>query len=280
MVDVQNQQDNRNIRIQKVGVKKVHLPLQIIEKSGSYQTLLGEISLCADLDKELKGTHMSRFMETLNSWSKKMMSSKEIREILHETLNRLNTRRAEILIKFRYFIEKSAPITGVKGMLDYNCEFRGILENDEFRFILGVEVPINTVCPCSKELADHGAHNQRAIVTVKIEYLPDSFIWLEDLIAEVEKSGSFEIFPIVKREDEKYITEKAYENPKFVEDVVRDVVQNLNEVSNIVWFEVECDSSESIHNHNAFAYHKEIKQEFFKQNPDKETQQDYALCIE
>jgi len=259
LVDVQNMPDNRNITIQKAGVKKVHLPLQVLEKDGGYQAVMGEISLSADLDKELKGTHMSRFMEILNCWSKKNISSKEIQLILEETRGKLSTTRAEIFVKFRYFIEKAAPRTGMKGVLDYPCEFRGILEGDEFHFILGVEVPVCTVCPCSKELADYGAHNQRAVVTVRIEYMPDSFVWLEDLIAEVEKSGSFEIFPVVKREDEKYMTEKAYENPKFVEDVVRDIVGRLDKRTDILWFEVECDSAESIHNHNAFAYQKEVK---------------------
>jgi GTP cyclohydrolase IB len=262
MVDIQNLPDGRNIYLQKVGVKKVHLPLLILEKDGGYQAVLGEISLCADLDKDLKGTHMSRFMETLNHWSRQKISSREVKEILRETQEKLTTRRAEILIRFRYFIEKPAPVTGVKGMLDYTCEFRGLLKEEEFHFILGVEVPINTVCPCSKELADHGAHNQRALVTVRIEYLPEAFLWLEDLIAAIEKKGSFEIFPVIKREDEKYITEKAYENPKFVEDVVQDIVTFLDGVPHVAWFEVECDSAESIHNHNAFAWQKEVKRDF------------------
>ena len=137
------------------------------------------------------------------------------------------------------------------------CEFDGRLMDDTFTFVLGVEVPINTVCPCSREIARYGAHNQRAVVKVRIVYLPDAFIWIEDLVRDVEKTGSFEIFPIIKRSDEKHITEKAYENPKFVEDVVRDIVRILKKDKRICWFEVECEASESIHNHNAFAYQQQ-----------------------
>lgn len=262
MIDMQNQYDERNIAIQRVGVKKVHLPLEILEKCGTYQNVMGEISLCVDLSKNLKGTHMSRFMEILNHWCRKSISNKEIEHILREVKERLKAGRSEIVIRFRYFIEKPAPKSGIRGMLDYMCEFEGKMINDEFHFILGVEVPINTVCPCSKEVAMYGAHNQRAVVRARIEYLPEAFIWLEDLIVAIEKTGSFEIFPVVKRKDEKFITEKAYENPKFVEDVVRDIVTVLGRDERICWFEVECESSESIHNHNAFAYQRGVKKEF------------------
>lgn len=259
MVDIQNQEDYRNITIQRVGVKKVHLPFQILQKTGDYQSVMAEITLGADLAKEFRGTHMSRFMEILHKWSKEKISSNEIKEILLDVIKTLNAKRSEISIKFKYFIEKTAPKSEIKGMLDYNCEFKGICNNGIFHFHLGVEVPVSTVCPCSKEIAKYGAHNQRAIVNVYVEYSPEEFIWLEDLIGDIEKTGSFEVFPILKREDEKYITEKAYENPKFVEDVVRELVTLLRDDKKISCFEVECDASESIHNHNAFAYHKEVK---------------------
>ncbi|OQA17397.1 MAG: GTP cyclohydrolase FolE2 [bacterium ADurb.Bin363] len=257
MLDIQNQQDNRNINIQRVGVKRVYLPLQILEKTGTYQTVTAEISLCADLAKDLRGTHMSRFMEILHRWSKEKISSREIKIILQEVLNKLNADRSEISIKFRYFIEKPAPKSQIKGLLDYICEFKGLYDSNSFCFILGVEVPVTTVCPCSKEISDYGAHNQRAIVRVNIEYLPDEFIWLEDLISDIEKTGSSELFPILKRNDEKYVTENAYENPKFVEDVVRDIVIILRQDKKLCRFKVECEASESIHNHNAFACHRE-----------------------
>lgn len=257
LLDVQNQQDERNINIQRAGVKKVHLPLQILEQAGTYQTVTAEISLCADLSKDFRGTHMSRFMEILQAWSKENMSSREIKMILEEVLNKLNASRTEISVRFRYFIEKPAPKSQLKGFLDYFCEFRGFYDRDSFRFILGAEVPVTTVCPCSKEISQYGAHNQRAIVKVNIEYRPEEFIWLEELISNIEKTGSSELFPILKRNDEKYITESAYENPKFVEDVVRDIVTILRQDKRLCRFDVECEASESIHNHNAFAYHRE-----------------------
>lgn len=257
MLDIQNMKDHRNITIQRAGVKNVFLPLQILEKNGNYQTVLGEISLCADLSKDFKGTHMSRFMETLNKWSKEKISSNELQTILSETNKKLNSTRSRINIKFKYFIEKKAPVSRTKGMLDYICNFEGIIHEGKFNFILGIEVPVKIVCPCSKEISDYGAHNQRAVVRAKIEYPSDKFIWIEELIKIIEKNGSFEIFPVLKRSDEKYITEKAYENPKFVEDVVRDIVEELRKNKDIHWFEVECDSQESIHNHNAFAYQRE-----------------------
>lgn len=254
LTDVQNTRDFRNIDIHRVGVKKVHLPLQILEKGGRYQAVLGEISLGADLSHEYRGTHMSRFMETLNRWCRKNISSKELKLILEEIIGKLKANRAEISLEFKYFIEKTAPQSGLKGMLDYLCRFVGIMEDGRFRFILGVEVPINTVCPCSKEISEYGAHNQRAAARVRIEYSPDTFVWLEDLIGDIEKCGSFQIFPVIKRIDEKYITERAFENPKFVEDVVREIVTVLRKHENIIWFDAECEASESIHNHNAFAY--------------------------
>jgi len=256
MLDIQNLRDKRNINLQRAGVKKVHLPLEILEKSGNYQNVLGEISLSVDLSKEFKGTHMSRFMEILNKWSKKRISSKEVKIILEEAMEKLNSNRSEISIDFRYFIEKTAPVSLIKGMMDYICHFHGLIEKD-FTFVIGVDVPISTVCPCSKEISQYGAHNQRAIARVKIEYLPGEFIWLEDLISGIEETGSFGLFSIIKREDEKYITEQAYENPKFVEDVVRDITVKLRENKKLSWFQVECESAESIHNHNAFAYYEE-----------------------
>lgn len=251
--DIQNTKDQRNIHIQRVGVKKVHLPLRIKEKGGGYQRVLGEVSLSADLSADFRGTHMSRFMETLNRWSKENISSKELEIILQEILKALNANRGEISLKFKYFIEKEAPVSGLKGMLDYSCEFFGMFIEGEFYFILGIQVPITTVCPCSKEISQYGAHNQRAVVSLKVEYQRDSFIWIEDLVELVEKTGSFGLFPVIKRVDEKYITEKAFENPKFVEDVVRDIAEALQNNPRVLWFEAECEAAESIHNHNAFA---------------------------
>lgn len=257
--DVQSSKDTRGISIQKVGVKRVHLPLQILTKDGSFQHVMGNVSLCADLTETDRGTHMSRYMEILNRWSKKQMSSREIRLVLEEVHQKLGAERAEISIGFKYFLEKASPVSGSIGYMDYDCLFYGLLENNDFSFILGVEVPVQLVCPCSKEISREGAHNQRADVRVKLEYYPDRFVWLEELVADIEESGSSAVYPVIKREDEKYVTEKSFDNPKFVEDVLREMVEKFRRDERIRWFEVECDSYESIHNHNAFAYQQEFQ---------------------
>ena len=258
--DVQGSYDNRGISIQKVGVKKVHLPLKILTREQTYQQVLGNISLSADLTETDRGTHMSRFMEILNHWSKQKISSSEIRLILEEVREKLGSRRSDISVEFKYFIEKKSPVSGSLGYMDYNCLFYGSMKDDEFSFILGIEVPVQLVCPCSKEISDEGAHNQRADVRVKIEYFPDEFVWLEELVQEIEKSGSSGVYPVIKREDEKHITEESFRSPKFVEDVLREMVEKLRKDERINWFEVECDSYESIHNHNAFAYQREYRE--------------------
>ncbi len=160
--------------------------------------------------------------------------------------------------KFKYFIEKKAPVTGLTSQMCYDCSFKGQIVDNEYKFILGVKVPVTTLCPCSKEISDNGAHNQRAIVTVKVSYDEDKHIWIEDLIELVESCGSCPVYPLLKREDEKYVTEKAWDNPKFVEDVLRDVVVKLRNHETVNEFEVECEAHESIHNHSAWAYQKEI----------------------
>lgn len=255
--DVQNNPDLRGIRIQRAGVKKVYIPLMILTKEGQHQQVLAEVSLSADLFHQHRGTHMSRFMEILNRWSRKNISSVEIGEILQEVCEKLSARSARMQVRFKYFIEKASPVSRSTGLMDYDCLFYGILEDDVFRFILGISVPLQLVCPCSKEISRYGAHNQRADVTVKIQYHPDSFIWIEDLACSIETSGSSPVYPVIKREDEKEITETAYENPRFVEDVLRELVEKFRADNKIRWFEVECDSYESIHNHNAFAYQQE-----------------------
>lgn len=258
MKDIQSLSDSRNIPIQKAGVKSVRLPFLILEKSGDYQQVCAEVALCADLPANLKGTHMSRFMEILNEWSKKKMSSFEIKTILQETVSSLNAQSAEMNMSFLYFIEKAAPVTSIKGYVDYNCAFRGIYDGD-FKFFMSMEIPITTLCPCSKEISSYGAHNQRAVVKINLSYEREEHVWLEDLALDIGKLGSAELFSVLKRPDEKQITESAYENPKFVEDVVRDVVLYVEQLEGITFYEVECESLESIHKHNAFASRTSVK---------------------
>lgn len=258
MKDVQNSTDERGISIQNVGVSNVHLPFLIKRKSGSLQPVLANITLSVQLPMEYKGTHMSRFIEILSEWSQKPVSSREMESILADTLFRLEADYAQMEIYFKYFIEKIAPVSGLKSMLDIDCSFSGILtKNKAFEFTLGVNVPFTSLCPCSKEISKYGAHNQRGLMKVKVKYIPKHFIWIEDLVSLVESQGSCPIYPLLKREDEKYVTETAYENPKFVEDILRDLVLTLRKQEGIEWFEVECENYESIHNHNAYARHVE-----------------------
>ncbi len=259
MKDVQNAADERGIAIQKVGVSDVHLPFFIKTKNGSLQSVLANIKLTVDLPQEYKGTHMSRFIEILSQWSQKPVSGHEMEQILADTLNRLDAKSAFLQIKFKYFIEKTAPVSGLKSMLDLDCSFSAKLTRGyPLDFIMGVQVPFTSLCPCSKEISQYGAHNQRGLMKVKLKHAPKKFIWIEDLATLMEAQGSCPVFPLLKREDEKYVTELAYENPKFVEDILRDLVLALRELKNIKWFEIECENYESIHNHSAYASHVEF----------------------
>jgi len=251
LLDIQNQQDNRNINIQRVGVKRVYLPLQILEKTGTYQTVTAEISLCADLAKDLRGTHMSRFIEILNEFHGNL-DIREFRTILESMQEKLQAESAHLEISFPYFIEKFSPVTGSAGMLEYGCRISASLDcKAGYDLILEVNVPITTVCPCSKEISSHGAHNQRGMVRLAVRF--KRFIWIEDLVRLVEYAASCEVYSVLKRPDEKFVTERAYENPKFVEDVVRDIAVELKNDSNINWFLVDVENFESIHNHSAYA---------------------------
>jgi GTP cyclohydrolase I len=193
---------------------------------------------------------MSRFVEILNQHSDRI-SLQNFTEILEEMKTRLDAESAHMEITFPYFIKKMAPVSGSEGLLEYKCTFKGSL-NSGSDIVTIIHVPISTLCPCSKEISDFGAHNQRGEVTLQIRC--KKFIWIEDLIKVVEESASCEVYSVLKREDEKYVTEKAYNNPMFVEDIVRDIAQKLNEDPNITWFSVESENFESIHNHNAYAY--------------------------
>ena len=258
MKDVQNISDYRGIAIQNVGVSDVRLPFLIKTKADSLQSVLATISLTVNLPKEYKGTHMSRFIEILSEWSQKPVSYREMELILMDTVNKLDAEHAQMDIYFKYFIEKTAPISGLKSMLDVDCLFSAQLTKGKpLDFILGVDVPFTSLCPCSKEISAYGAHNQRGLMKVKIKNTNGQFIWIEDLVALMEAEGSCPIYPLLKREDEKYVTEHAYENAKFVEDVLRDLVLSLRQQKSIRWFEVQCENYESIHNHSAYAKHVE-----------------------
>lgn len=259
MKDVQNTQDNRNVDIQKVGINNLDIPLIIQRKNSSDQVVSGVARVCVSLPRNYKGTHMSRFVEVLNEWKSKNLLGVDIKGCLEKIIKKLNAQSGELKFKFKYFIDKKAPVTKYIAPMSYDCSFEGRIANNDYKFILGVKVPVTTLCPCSKEISQNGAHNQRALISVKVSYDESEQIWIEDLIDMVESCASCPVYSLLKRQDEKYVTEHAYSNPKFVEDVLRDVVVNLRNHPIVKEFEVECEAYESIHNHSAWAYQKECK---------------------
>ncbi|MBW2028960.1 MAG: GTP cyclohydrolase I FolE2 [Deltaproteobacteria bacterium] len=250
MEDVQNSKDDRNIDIDQVGVKGIRYPITVLDKNMGSQQTVAKINMYVNLPRHYKGTHMSRFVEILNENSQRI-SLQNFSGILQEMKERLNAESAHMEITFPYFIKKSAPITGSEGLMEYKCTFKGSL-NQGSDLITMIHVPISTLCPCSKEISDFGAHNQRGVVRLQVRFT--RFVWIEDLINLVEDSASSDVYSVLKREDEKFVTERAYENPKFVEDIVRDIARQLDDDPNITWFAVETENFESIHNHNAYAY--------------------------
>lgn len=252
MIDIQNQPDFRKIPIDKVGIKGLKYPVKVLDKSKGIQSTVAEINMYVDLPHQCKGTHMSRFVEILHLFRTRV-SLESLTNILKDMKKILGAKSSHIDITFPYFIEKKAPVTGVTGLMDYTCTITGSSDAQKNTdIVLKVAVPITSVCPCSREISDCGAHNQRGEVLVKARF--DKLIWIEDIVDLVEKSASCDIFSVLKREDEKYVTEEAYKNPKFVEDIVRDVAKMLMDDSNITWFSVSAENFESIHNHSAYAY--------------------------
>ncbi len=255
LVDIQSTADERNIPIDKVGVRKVKYPMHVRERDNGLQHTVGEFSLTVDLPREFKGTHMSRFLEVLGQHNKDI-SGETITVILAELRERLKAESAHLEVTFIYFREKAAPVTGKVGMMGYQCGFSASGGATECFEIL-VTVPVTTLCPCSKEISDFGAHNQRGYVSVRVK--PDGLLWLEDVIDMIEASGSAPLYPVLKRPDEKFVTEQAYKNPRFVEDMVREVSLAFDAHPRVLAYEIEVENHESIHDHNAYAYLKRDK---------------------
>ena len=250
MKDMQNHIDNRNIDIDQVGVKGIRYPITVLDKDMGKQQTVAKINMYVNLPRYYKGTHMSRFVEILNEHSRRI-SLENFSQILQEMKDRLNAESAHMEISFPYFINKAAPVSGIQGLMEYKCAFKGSL-NKGSDLVIMINVPITTLCPCSREISDFGAHNQRGEVRLQVRF--KKFVWIEDLIKLAEKAASSDVYSVLKREDEKYVTEKAYQNPMFVEDIVREIAVTLNNDPNITWFAVESENFESIHNHNAYAY--------------------------
>ena len=251
MIDIQNQRDERNISIQKVGVKGLKYPIIVLDRAHGTQSVNATINMYVSLLHHFKGTHMSRFVEVLNE-IREQVNIRTFQSILDKIRRKLHAESAHIEIEFPYFIEKTAPRSRAKSLMEYRCQFLGALSNEGMDFIVGMTVPVTTVCPCSKEISHAGAHNQRSIVTVRLKF--KKFFWIEDMIQLIEASASGEVYSLLKRVDEKFVTEKGYENPMFVEDVVRNVADRLSCDPNFTWYSVEAENFESIHNHSAYAF--------------------------
>lgn len=249
MRDVQKSRDYRKLAINKVGVKDISYPIVVMDKEKAFQHTVARINMYVDLPHQFKGTHMSRFVEILNAHRKDMALDK-METTLQKIKDRLGASSAHLEMEFPYFMEKRAPVTGAASLMEYACRFIGSL-SDDFDFILEIRVPVTSLCPCSKELSRFGAHNQRGIITVQVRYR--DFVWIEDLVNAIEECGSSQVYSLLKREDEKYVTERAFENPRFVEDMVREAALRLRTMNNVTWFSVSAENFESIHNHSAYA---------------------------
>jgi len=249
--DVQSFPDTREIHIDKVGIKGIRYPVSVLDKRRGVQHTVAEINMYVDLPQEFKGTHMSRFIEILNEFREEIYI-KNIPFILDRMREKLSAQKAHLEIYFPYFWKKKAPVTGAVSLMEYQCFIFGAKSEDRLDIVLGVQVPVMTVCPCSQAISEIGAHNQRGLVTLKVRF--ERFVWLEDLIEIVETSASSPVYPLLKRPDEKYITETAHRRPRFVEDVVREVAQRLLRHPDIIWFAVSAENWESIHAHNAYAF--------------------------
>ena len=251
MPDMQQSRDHRKIPIRKVGVKNISYPIVVQDKRRKLQHTVATVDMYVDLPHQFKGTHMSRFVEILNR-HREQIALDRLETILTEMQQKLGARTAHLRVEFPYFIDKAAPVSGARSLMEYTCEFDACLDGDQMDFVLGVKVPVTSLCPCSKELSRFGAHNQRSIMTVRLRYR--DFIWIEDLVELIEQCGSSPVYALLKRADEKYVTEQAFEHPRFVEDMVREAWLRLSALENITWFSAGVESFESIHKHSAYAY--------------------------
>ncbi len=251
IADVQNSADTRHLPINKVGIKSIRHPVKLLDQRGGVQHTIASFNMYVELPHNFKGTHMSRFVEILNEHDTEI-SVESFESILREMVRRLEADVGHVEMSFPYFINKAAPISGVKSMMDYEVCFAGEVRKDgSYKQTTKVVVPVTSLCPCSKKISERGAHNQRSHVTITAT--TNDFVWIEELVRMVEDQASCELYGLLKRPDEKYVTERAYDNPKFVEDMVRDVAAVLNADPRIDAYVIESENFESIHNHSAYA---------------------------
>ncbi|MBN2505394.1 MAG: GTP cyclohydrolase I FolE2 [Verrucomicrobia bacterium] len=248
--DKQSEPDDRELPIDKVGVRGLRFPIQIRDKAHRFQNTIATVGMFVDLPKQFKGTHMSRFIEVLNAHGS-VVHVDNIPDILHAMQRKLHASSSHIEMEFPFFMSKSAPVSGMESLMDYTARFDATARGSDIDFMLTVRANVTTLCPCSKAISTHGAHNQRGEVTVQLRYART--VWIEDVIRIIETSASSELFSLLKRQDEKAVTERAYHNPAFVEDVVRNVALKLNAHPDVTWYKVTAENAESIHNHNAYA---------------------------
>ena len=248
--DVQSTPDTRQIAIDKVGIKSIRHPVKVADKDGGVQHTVATLNMYVHLPHNFKGTHMSRFVEILNGYEREI-SVENFEAMLRQMVARLEAESGHVEMSFPYFINKKAPVSGVQSLLDYEVTFIGEIRQGKFEQWVRVVVPVTSLCPCSKKISDYGAHNQRSHVTITAKI--NSFVWVEELVRMAEEQASCELFGLLKRPDEKYVTEYAYNHPKFVEDLVRDVAAVLNAEPRIDAYVVESENFESIHNHSAYA---------------------------
>ncbi|MDI9637335.1 GTP cyclohydrolase FolE2 [Kamptonema cortianum] len=253
--DIQKTEDTRNIPIDRVGVRGVKFPIEVLDRADERQHTIGDFTLTVDLPSQFKGTHMSRFLEVLNEHGKEI-SVNVLPSLLQRLKERLKAERAHVTVRFPFFMEKKAPVTGKSGMMQFDCGFDAEI-NGDYKIDMFVRVPVATLCPCSKEISKYGAHNQRGWVTVKLHSI--DHLWIEEVIEMIESSASCALFPVLKRPDEKWVTETAYENPRFVEDMVREVALKFDADPRVNEYEIEVENEESIHAHNAYAYLSRLK---------------------
>jgi GTP cyclohydrolase I len=248
--DVQNDADSRKLAIDQVGVKAIRHPVKIMERAGGVQHTIATFNMYVGLPHQFKGTHMSRFVEILSAQERELTVD-SFKAMLKEMVERLEAKEGRIEMHFPYFIDKKAPVSGVRSLMDYEVTFIGEVKKGVQCFAMKVLVPVTSLCPCSKKISEYGAHNQRSHVTVTAK--TSDFVWIEEIVDLVEKQASSELYGLLKRPDEKFVTERAYDNPKFVEDMVRDVAAILNNDERISAYVVESENFESIHNHSAYA---------------------------
>ena len=249
--DIQSSADSRRIAIDKVGIKGFRHPVQVKDRTSGVQHTIAYFNMYVGLPHDFKGTHMSRFVEILNSREREI-SVESFEPMLREMVSKLEAETGHLEMSFPYFINKAAPVSGVESLMDYEVTFLGEISSDgRYDFRIRVVVPATSLCPCSKQISAYGAHNQRSHVTVTASL--ESHVWIEELVTLIESQASCELFGLLKRPDEKYVTERAYDNPKFVEDMVRDVANALNQDERVRAYVVECENFESIHNHSAYA---------------------------